>query len=145
MARDRVQELGPRLGVEVAGALLDEPQPEVDVTEQPSLLRLSEDRSRCEVARPPDVVQQGCREQQVVPQPRMELRGLAADRRHADRVLEQAAGVAVMAVGSCRQRPERLPQLGIAHERGHHRRKPRMRDLAGEELEEAVELVRVPP
>ena len=48
--------------------------------------------------RPSDVVEERSCEQQVAAQPRMELRRLAAERRDADRVLEQPAGVRVVAV-----------------------------------------------
>ena len=55
----------------------------------------------------------------------MELRRLAAERRDADRVLEQAAGVGVVAVR--RRRERRRSRVG---EHGAHRRgEPRMRDL----------------
>ena len=75
----------------------------------------------------------------------MELRGLAAERRDADRVLEETARVAVMPVGAGggkrsqrradRRRPARTSRRATA--------RPGWRDLVGEELEEAVELVRV--
>ena len=54
----------------------------------------------------PTVVDERRREQQLAAQPRMELRRLAAERRDADRVLEQAAGVGVVVVGRRRIRGE---------------------------------------
>ena len=61
---------------------------------------------RAELERAADVVHERRREQQVAAQPRMQLGGLAAERRDADRVLEQAAGVGVVAVGRGRERGE---------------------------------------
>ena len=49
--------------------------------------------------------------EQVGAEPRMELAELAADRRDADRVLEQAAGVDVVAVRRGRQRAQPAPGL----------------------------------
>lgn len=47
----------------------------------------------------------------------MELRGLATERRYADRVLEQAARVAVMAVRPGRgERAQRSTDLRVAYE-----------------------------
>jgi hypothetical protein len=58
-------------------------------------------------------------------------------------VLEEASGVAVMAVGCRRDSPETRPELDVADELGHRRLQAGVGDLAGEELEEAVELVDV--
>ena len=55
---DRVQQLGEDGGIEVACAFLDHPQPEVDVTEQPPLVRLPECGPGAELADPSDVVQE---------------------------------------------------------------------------------------
>src|SRR5262245_15492494 len=74
----------------------------------------------------------------------MELRHLAADRRDADRVLEQPARVAVMSVDRGRKRAEPPSQGFVADEAPHCRLQAGMRDLAGQELEEAFELVAVP-
>ena len=67
--------------------------------EQPPLVGRAERRRRAELARAADVVHERRREQEVGAQPRVQLRQLVADRRHADRVLEQPAGVRVVAVG----------------------------------------------
>ena len=61
------------------------------------------------------------REQQVGAQPRVELRGLARERRHADRVLEQAARVGVVRVRG-RERAQRRAELRVAE---HAARRPR--------------------
>ena len=75
----------------------------------------------------------------------MELRGLAAERRDADRVLEQTSRVAVMPVraGGRKERagPSRIS--GSRDERVDDCGKPGVGDLGREELEEAVELVGV--
>ncbi len=73
----------------------------------------------------------------------MQLRRLAADRRHADRVLEQPAGVRVVPVGSRRQCPQPGPDLLVVDEAPDGLAQSGMRELAREELEEAVELVAV--
>ena len=146
VARDRVQQLGEHGGVEVAAALLDHPQAEVDVSEQAPLVRLPERRARPELADPADVVQERGGEDDVVAEARMELRGLAAERGDADRVLEEAARVAVVTVGrGGGERPERLADLGVATNESTTAARPFVRDLGGEELEEAVELVRIAP
>jgi hypothetical protein len=49
-------------------------------------------------------VQQRCREEEVGAQPGMQLRGFTAQRRDADRVLEEPARVGVVRFGR-RQRP----------------------------------------
>ena len=69
----------------------------------------------------------------------MELRRLAAERRDADGVLEQAAGVGVVVVGRRRIGGEVARREHGAHGRGE----AGMRDLAGEELEEPLQLVGV--
>src|SRR5262245_37609597 len=73
----------------------------------------------------------------------MELCDLTADRRDPDRVLEEPASVTVMAVDGRRQRAEPGTQIVVADEPSDGRLQARMRDLAGEELEEALELVSV--
>ena len=142
MAGDRVEQLGEHLGVELARALFDHPQPEVDVSQQPPLLRLPERGPIPELARPADVVQERRGEEEIEAQPRVQLGGLATERRHADGVLEEAAGVAVVPVrpggGQCAERP---PESGVASERVDEGGEPRVGDLRGEELEEPVELI----
>jgi len=107
VARDGVEELGDDGRVEIPRALLDHPQAEVNVAEQPAFLGLTEARPTPELAHATDVVEKCRRQQEVGAQARMELRGLAAQRRHPDRVLEQPSRVAVVPVGSrSRQRTE---------------------------------------
>jgi uncharacterized protein (DUF1015 family) len=89
-------------------------------------------------------VEERRREEQVGAQPGMELRHLAADRRDADRVLEQPAGIGMMRLGG-RKLAQRPPDLGVAENPSDHRSKPRMGKLRAHELEEPVELVGVPP
>lgn len=144
VARDGVQQLGENGRIEVASALLDHPQPEMDVAEKAPLVGRTERRARTELADPADVVQERRGQHDVVAQPGMELRRLASERGHTDRVLEEAARVAVVSVrGSCGQGAESSPDIGVANERVDQSGKALVRDLGGEELEEAVELVRV--
>lgn len=146
MTGDRVQELGEHRRIDVARALLDHPEPQVDVAEEAPLSGLPERRATTELADAADVVQERGGEEQVGSEPRMELRGLTAEGRHPDRVLEQAPRVAVVPVGtSCRQRTKRGSDLRVRHERADDTGEAGVSDLRGEELEEAVELVRISP
>ena len=144
MGGNGVQELGENGRVEVSCTLLDHPEPEVDVPEEPTLVGRAKRRSRTELADPSDVVQQGAGEDDVVAQAGMELSGLATQGRDADGVLEEASRVPVVPVASGRRkRAERLPDVCSADERVDDESQPFVRYLRGEELEEAVELVRV--
>ena len=114
------------------------------MSEQPAFLRLSEGGPASCLPRTPDVVQERGGEQEVVPEARVELGGLAAERRDPDRVLEQAAGVAVVAVGAGGgEGAERSSDQRIANERADRRGQALVRDLGREELVEPVELVGV--
>ena len=85
------------LDLERVRALLDQPQAEVHVSQQPALVRRPEGRAAAELdACVPTSCSSAARRSEVRPQPRMQLRRLAAERRDADRVLEQAARVAVV-------------------------------------------------
>src|SRR5439155_25482628 len=75
----------------------------------------------------------------------MQLGRFTADRGDADRVLEQAARVAVVAVGRRRQRAQRGTERVIGEQAPDSRLQPGVRDLTCQELEEAVERVRVTP
>ena len=110
------------------------------MAEQPALLGRAERRRRAELARPADVVHERRGEQQVGAQARVELRQLVADRRHADRVLEQPAGVRVVAVGRRRIRAQRRLR---EHASTTSARSDVVVDLRREELEESLELVGV--
>ena len=144
MAGDCVEELGEDGGIEVARVLLDRPEAEVDVSEKAPLLRLPERRPGSELPDPADVVQERSGEKQVVTKARVELRSLAAQRRYTDRVLEEAACVAVVAVrGRGGKGAECTSDLRVAHEGVDRRGQPGVRDLRREELVEAVELVGV--
>ena len=69
VARNGVQELGPHGGLERFAALLDQPQPEMHVTEQAPLVRLAEDRAASELARASDVVHERGRKEEVASKP----------------------------------------------------------------------------
>lgn len=142
MAGDRVEQLREDSRIEIARALLDHAQSEMDMAEQTPLLRLAERGAAAELPHAADVVEKcGC-EQEVGAETRVELRGLAAERRHPDGVLEETARVAVVPIRACGgQRAERGSKLGIRQERAHHLPEAGVGDLRGEELEEAVQLV----
>src|SRR5262245_27033250 len=72
----------------------------------------------------------------------MELRGLPANGRNADRVREQAACVDVMGFG-CREPTECPAQRVVSEDAADYGCEPGVCDLGREEVEEAVELVRV--
>ena len=137
--RDAMEELRTRGPVELRSVLLDQAQSEMDVSEQAPLVGRAERGRRAELEGPARVVEQrGCK-QEIGSETRMELRDLATHGRHADRVLEEAAGVGLMPVGGRGIRPEvggcenaldQVPEAGV-------------RDLGGQELEEALELVHV--
>lgn len=139
-----MEELGAHVGIEVRRPRLEQPQPKMHMAEQPSLLGRAKRRAAAELDGTPDVVQERCREKQVVTEPRMKLRRLATKRCDADRVLEESAGVAMVPVCSCSgKRSKPLLDDGITEYRTRERREPGMRDLAREELEEALQLVGV--
>ena len=117
----------------------------MDVSEKPPLSGRLEERPSPELLASPDVVQERGDEQEVAPQPGVELRHVAAERRDRDGVLEEPAGVPVVAVGRRGERAEARADLRVPDEAPGERAQPRVRDLGSEELEEAVELVEVPP
>ncbi len=143
--RDGVQQFGSHRGIEITAPLLDQPEPQVDMSEQASFVRLSEHRPAFQLARPADVVQQGRSEEQVGAEPRVELRRLPAQGRHADGVFQQAARIAVVAVGAGgRERSQRGAKPVVAEKGTDDAGEAGVRDLGGEELEKAVQLVGVP-
>ena len=114
----------------------------MDVAEESSLVRRSERRAWTKLADPADVVQERRGQHDVVAEPQLELCRLSAQRRHADRVLEEASRVAVVPVrGRGGQGAKGLSDGRIANERVDDGGKALVRDFGGEELEEAVELV----
>ena len=146
MDSDCVEELGSDGGVEAGRSFLDQPQAEVDVPEEAALLRLAERWPSAELDRAPHVVEQGCAEQQVVAQAWVELGGLAAQRRDADRVLEQPSGIPVMAVGAGgRKCAEQRRDLAREEDARCGRCELAVTDLTDEELEKSLQLVCVPP
>jgi uncharacterized protein (DUF1015 family) len=88
-------------------------------------------------------VEKGGGEQQVGAQPRVQLAELAADGRDADRMLEQTAGVVMVSVGCGRQGAQPSPDLRVVENARDRPAQPLVGDLAGKELEEAIELVGV--
>ena len=128
--RDRVEELGEHLRLDAGAPLLDEPEPEMDVTEQRALLRRPERRPATELARRGRRRGAARREEEVGAQPGVELRRLAAERRDADRVLEQPARVTVMALGAGRREdPRSRPDGVVASSPRVSAAEPRVGDL----------------
>src|SRR4029453_11925508 len=103
------------------------------------LVGLAEGRAPAELAHAPEIVQQRRRQDDIRTKTLVQLRRLADERRDADRVLEQAAGVGVMRVSSG-QLAQRLPERVVPEHPADDARQTRMRKLSGEGLEEAVEL-----
>jgi hypothetical protein len=140
----RMQKLGQGCWIEIPGPFLDHAHPQMDVAEEPTLLRLSKRGPSSELASPADVVQKCTGEQEIAAQAWMKLRGLAAKRCYPDRVLEEPAGVSVVPVGTgCRELSEGSADRLVANERAHDRSQSRVGDLGAEKLEETVELVGV--
>lgn len=102
VCRNRVEELGSGVAVEVFGAFLDHAEAEMDVAEQAPLVGLREQRAAVELPDPADVVQERCGDEQVAAQARMDSRGVPAERGDVDRMLEEPARIAVVTVGRCR-------------------------------------------
>ena len=136
-----MEQLGARALSSVAARSSIDPQPEMDVSEQASLLRRLEAGAGLELERPADVVEQRGGEEEVGAQARVELHQLAADRGHADRVLQQSARVDVVALRRGRQGAKRSRRVARPRGRRDRRLAARVRDLAGEEVEEALQLV----
>ena len=142
---DRVEKLGSDGCVERSGPLLDESQAEVDVPEQLALRRRQEERTAVELDGAAGVVQERCCEEEVAPEASVELRGVTAEGRDCDRVLEEAAAVAMMRIRCRRKCAEARSEVRIGDETRDGRTKTRVGELVGEELEEPVELVEVAP
>src|SRR6476659_3327186 len=128
MDGDGVQQLGADVRFEGSSAFLDQPQPKMDMAEQASLLGLPEGRRRAELSGPPQIMQKRGGEQQIRTKPGVELGGLAADRGDPDGVLQEATGIAVMAVGCGGQRTERGAEAIVGEKASDGRPQPRMRD-----------------
>ena len=81
--------------------------------------------------------------EEVGAESRVDAGGLAAERCHVDRVLEQAARVAVVPCGRGGQAAKPLAQRRVREQAVDDGSQPRVVNLGGQELEEAVELVEV--
>ena len=95
-----VDDLREHGSLEPAGMRLDQPNAELDVAEQASLLGRPERGTAAELQRPAGVVEQGSGKDEVPAETRMYLGGLAAERGDGDGVLEESAGVRVMRLGA---------------------------------------------
>jgi Protein of unknown function (DUF1015) len=136
MDGDAVEKLGLLGAGQPLGLLLDQPQAKVDVAEQAALVGGREGGAGPELERSPDVVEEGGGQQELGAKPRVELGRLATERRDADRVLEQAAGVGVVIVPGRRERRE----VAVGEHAAHGRTQAGVGDLLAEELEESLEL-----
>ena len=114
------------------------------MSKQPALLGRPERRSAAELERPPGVVEDRGGEEQVAAEAGVHLRGFAAERCDGDGVLEQSAGVDVVRLRARGQFAQPSAEPLIREEPPDERLQPGVRDLAGEKLEEAVQLVSIP-
>ncbi len=137
-----MQQLRADTGIERCRPFLDHAKTKVHVTEEPALVRRTEHWATAELAHTADVVNERSRDEQIHAQPLMKLCRLARQGCDADGVLEQSACVGVMRVHGRRKRAHRCPRLRVEHV-VDRRAKAGVRDLGGEELEEAFELVRI--
>ena len=99
---------------DVARALVEHPQPELDVPEQPALVGQLDLGAERELAGAPEVVDDRGGEQQVLVEPRVQRARLDGQRGHRDGVLEQPAEVGVVAVARARLAAQRRAQLVVA-------------------------------
>jgi uncharacterized protein DUF1015 len=113
------------------------------VAEELAFVRGEEQRPAIELAQTAGVVQECGPDEKVAPQSRVELNRVPAQGRHRDGVLEEPAGIGVMRVRCGRQNTETRAKVGVSDEPAHELVEPRMRDLGGQELEEAVQLLEV--
>ena len=102
----RVEQLREHVPGHAVRALLDQAQAQMDVAEELALVRGEEERPAVEFAEAPHVMEECRGQKEVASQALMELGGVAADRRHRDGVLEQAAGVGMVGVGCRGQHPQ---------------------------------------
>ena len=132
-----------RSGARPPACALEDPLAEHEVPEQAALVGEADLRAERELLRLADVVHERRGEQQVAVQPRVQLRGLEGERRHRHGVLEQPAEVGVVPGARARRPPPLRTELAVTPQRGQQRTERRVVHLAGEVLEEALELVEV--
>jgi len=138
---DAVEQLGSLARGQAFRVLFDQPQPEVDVAQQAAFVGGCERRPARKLERPSNVVDERSGEEQLGAQARMKLRRLTAERRHADRVLQQSAGIGVVILG--RRRIDR--EVGVCERSRHGGGEPRMRNLGDQELQKALQLLGITP
>ena len=133
----------PRLVEHAGGALAQQPQPDLHVAEQPALLAQLDRGAVGELARLADVVDDRGADQQVAVEPRVSERQLLGERRDGDRMLEQPAQVGVVAGPGAGGGGELDAEAAIGEQLVEQPPVARIGDLAGQVLEEPVELVEV--
>ena len=143
--RDRMEQLGAHAGRDSLRVILDQAQAEMDVPKELALGRREEQRAAVELGDAAGVVEQRRRDQEIGAQARMNLSDVPADGGDGDRVLEEPARIGVMSVRCSGQDSQPCAKVCVRDEPARERAKLAMRDLAGEELEEPVELVDIAP
>ena len=118
-------------------------RPEMNVPQESSLVGVPEGRAALELEGASDVVEESGGDQKIDAQPRVQLGRLPAKRRHADCVLEQPACVGVVRVGRSWELAQPLPDGGVGEKPAHRLLEPGVRNLLREEVEKAVELIRI--
>ena len=113
------------------------------MAEQPPLVGQADVGAVAELAGAAEVVHERRGQEQVRVQPRVQLADLVGQGRHRDGVLEQAAEIRVMTGAGARSLPPRRAQNAVAEHRLEQSPVAPVVDLAGQMLEEAVELVEV--
>ena len=126
---DGVDDLASTVAVEALGARFDQPDPELYVAEQPAFVRRAERRAAAELDAAAGVVEDRGRDEQVVAKPGMTPRGIAADRRDRDGVLEEPARVVVVDVRARGQLAQARPEQLVAQEPPDERAEPGVRRL----------------
>jgi hypothetical protein len=111
---DCVEHLGQDVFGHAACPLLDQAQTQMDMAQKLSLVRGQKERTAVELTEATDVVQERGGHDQVAAQALVELGDVAADRRHRDRVLEEAARIGVMCVRRGGEHPQARAQLRVA-------------------------------
>ena len=111
------------------------------MSEQAPFLGRREGGSAPELQRPAGVVEDRGRNEQIPAEPRVHLRRLPAERRDGHRVLQEPPGVVVMGSGVGRKLAQPAAEPRVGEKSAHERLEAGVRELADQELEEAVQLV----
>ncbi len=139
--RDGVQDLCQGCRIEqISGKSFDGADAKLYVAQELTFASLRKAGRALELDGPTDVVKERRRYEDVRPKSKMELTKVSAHGCDRDRVLKQSACIAVMTSGYRRQAPVADPYSLSVQESLKKRMEAGMAYLAGQELEEAVEL-----